>query len=932
MRPRRLDLLNFACYEGEVAIPFDDLEHDLFAIAGPTGSGKSTILDAMTWALYGRTHRLGSQGLNETLMSPGATHLASTLEFTSRGETYRVTRSVRRLPSGYKPDIKIERLRPDSSWATLPETEKIREANQRIESIVGLDYDSFTRAALLPQGDFAEFLAGDAPKRREVVARLYGGDTVERMRAAASETSRSNKARVESVTARLEGDLKDATAANVTAASDQLEGLQRHAAETQELASSLEQRIVEYRETTAAFERLEAAKRNLSTLETIDRSDERESLARADAAERLRHTLHALQQSRSRHTTSEADLRTATVRAEASRKISERSAGDLELTKQARDATHQKADATKRHIRTAERHAALLRRTGGRLTDRQRHDGTPVDEEATQKLHDALLRVPALLSLDREARALKARLDATTRRASDIQADLVATKAGLGDLKKDGKRLRGMSERAAATHAAAVEQHAVDQIRDHLHEGDNCPVCQQRVLDVPSITGGANQIDELKEVADDANASLNDALSNYMSLQQHQLRLKKESERLAAEVVEQRQALTDAQDAYRDAARHMPIMDGAKPQTVQSDLEKQLRALHATLAHNVHSVVGDDLPGDALKAIQAHLRQADQQLADAARLHHESQNAVAQHEAALDASKGTHGVTRDALATAQQATMAALATSPFDTPEEAAASLMAPEEAQALRNALAQHEAARQQATDAVTSATITMGGREYNPEALPQATSDLAATRSAVLAATESIGSCKMRLETLQWHHREATALREERAQHQVAFETHATLERSLRASAFQAFLLIHAQRELAKQASETIRAITDGRYELTFHDDSFYVRDTWQDTQERSVRTLSGGETFVVSLALALALSDSIAGRHTLGALFLDEGFGSLDAETLNNVAEVLASLTSTGRMVGIISHVSSLTELMPQRLLVSKSESGSRAHWEL
>jgi exonuclease SbcC len=97
------------------------------------------------------------------------------------------------------------------------------------------------------------------------------------------------------------------------------------------------------------------------------------------------------------------------------------------------------------------------------------------------------------------------------------------------------------------------------------------------------------------------------------------------------------------------------------------------------------------------------------------------------------------------------------------------------------------------------------------------------------------------------------------------------------------------------------------------------------------RSARTLSGGETFIASLALALALSDTLAGHTALGALFLDEGFGTLDAETLDAVTGVLQALTANGRMVGVISHVAALTERLPARLLVHKGVEGSSVSWD-
>ena len=155
-------------------------------------------------------------------------------------------------------------------------------------------------------------------------------------------------------------------------------------------------------------------------------------------------------------------------------------------------------------------------------------------------------------------------------------------------------------------------------------------------------------------------------------------------------------------------------------------------------------------------------------------------------------------------------------------------------------------------------------------------------------------------------------------------------TLALHLRSDRFQGYMLKYAQQQLATSASRIIGTITQGRYSLNFDEEEFSVRDTWNDTHQRSVKTLSGGETFIVSLALALALSDTIAGEHKLDALFLDEGFGTLDPEALDSVSDILNQLTLHGRLVGVITHVQSLTERLPERLIITKGQQGSRAAW--
>jgi len=127
-------------------------------------------------------------------------------------------------------------------------------------------------------------------------------------------------------------------------------------------------------------------------------------------------------------------------------------------------------------------------------------------------------------------------------------------------------------------------------------------------------------------------------------------------------------------------------------------------------------------------------------------------------------------------------------------------------------------------------------------------------------------------------------------------------------------------------------LATLSSDRYRLDYVDDEFFVVDTWNGEERRSARTLSGGETFLASLALALALSEQVGSlavteKARLDSLFLDEGFGTLDPETLEVVVEAIEQLGGDGRMVGVITHVSELAARLPVRIEIEKSPRGSR-----
>ena len=146
------------------------------------------------------------------------------------------------------------------------------------------------------------------------------------------------------------------------------------------------------------------------------------------------------------------------------------------------------------------------------------------------------------------------------------------------------------------------------------------------------------------------------------------------------------------------------------------------------------------------------------------------------------------------------------------------------------------------------------------------------------------------------------------------------------LRADQFPRWLVTEAVDDLVAIASANLAALSSGQFDLTHDDGDFYVIDHADADARRSVRTLSGGETFQASLALALALSSQIsalaaAGAARLDSIFLDEGFGTLDAETLEVVATTLETLAQGDRMVGVVTHVAALAERVPVRFRVTR-----------
>jgi exonuclease SbcC len=224
-------------------------------------------------------------------------------------------------------------------------------------------------------------------------------------------------------------------------------------------------------------------------------------------------------------------------------------------------------------------------------------------------------------------------------------------------------------------------------------------------------------------------------------------------------------------------------------------------------------------------------------------------------------------------------------------------------------------------------------GELEAGRDPAPPIRARLAATEAAFASANQEIGACERDVARIGEAIEKAKDLRKQIAEGDREARLARDLAHLLRVSAFPNYMREQALRILAQDGSRQLMEISRNRYEFAVEGQEFLVVDHWNVDDRRSVKTLSGGETFLASLALALALAEHLPGfgagarAHSLESLFIDEGFSNLDAETLDIVANALEAIGQGGsRMVGVVTHLPTLAERMPARITVHKSQAGS------
>ena len=801
MRPLRLLLDGFGTYRNATEIDFADV--DFFALVGPTGSGKSTVIDALCFALYGTVPRWGNENAIGFALAPSANTCQVCLVFELGGERYVAVRALSRDRRGQVTTkaARLERL--DASVPADAPLGEILEASveqlaegpdrvkARVQHLLGLSYEHFTQSVLLPQGGFSEFLrATPANRQRLLVELLAFGVYKEIGQRARERAQRSDSQREAAQQARDQ--LADATEEAESGAAARVSGLS-------ELADTVDKSLAEL----AELRQQAAAAQQLLN----DVRDEAQLLA----VLRMPAEVPGL-------------------------------AGQIAA-----------AESLVTNCRVRRDHAARAAEQAG-----QARTALPDKADTQRQLDLHALRRELRSEADRQQEAVDTALDTEQKLAAQLEAaDSVAASA------------QDALERAQRAHAAAG-------LAETLHVGAECPVCRQEIRVLPPHDAPAD-LAAARTAADNAVRSA-------------------------------RQARTAHQDAARAAASAKSVLAGT-----QGRLDKA--------AHVMAEVQTEEEVGRQLAAIQA----ADDAVTKART-----------EAAARDTELAAASKSRAALVAEEQEAWAALGIARDKLVGLGAPAVATQDLARAWTAMITWAETERDKRTRRFPELGAAVGGLQQrcteSSTALTQLLADHDVAVAEVSRAPAAVAAQLVRAEALVQRIRDdrkkAAGLDKQIAAHREDGQVAALLGNLLRATSFERWLCSEALDSLVREASATLMELSGGQYELDRDERNELVVIDYEDAgAKRPVNTLSGGETFQASLALALALSRQViglsSGRRELNSMFLDEGFGTLDPDTLETVASTLEKLaTDSDRMVGVITHVTELAERVPVRFVVRRS----------
>lgn len=940
----------------------------LFVITGATGAGKSTLLDAITLALFGRAARYGNESNPEHVMSRHCGHCSAEVEFEVPSGVYRATWERRRARS--KPDGVMQppkRYIYDS--AGQPLAQQIREAETMIEGLLGLNYDRFLRSALLAQGEFARFLKAKPDERAELLESLTGTEIYSRLGSLAHSEANRRDTDLKAKESALEhvAVLDDETRQELDAAYKRDEGRRNQldkditeggkmlekinalqtARSNQQKASSEQDGVQKDRKAAAAdLERLRLHRLTVPFAADLARLDAAEVALKSSESNREKAVkAHAAATSALARAT--FILRASTESALASRKRdAEKAVNDIAKA-------NEKAATARKWITEHQQDAGLANRVGDLATaigDLKTARGAFDDAwsdwtgPASQVLPGEASSLPGSWTGSQEselAEVLEAFLEKARSRGSMLET-------AVADAKKQFELRKDHLEKAKLV--AKLEDH-----RHNLKAGEACPLCG--ALDHPFAEGAVPgaQIAELEGEKNKAEGKLEEARDGHKHFNQIFKALEKDRERLIGNLRKRSELSGELADKLQPLS--VPLPEPGKEDILRKDLQNrdrdyrgqteelkdaereakeiQAKATAASTAVKELEVKLGKLPPLPADAETVAIPLGDlPPVSEAEELHSEAliQEGITGNQAAErkgDESKATEG-----LSGIKAPLEAAVADSEFNTLEKLKeARLPRPE-------------------TERIEAIDRNLGERKTAADALlKQADQEIGGLLEQKVLEGEEAGSFRS---LLGEHKGERDKLLEVQAGRRLQQETDeanrklrkqmvAQLDeerealvvwRKLReligshdGSKFRRYaqtisldiLTRHANRHLVR-LSDRYRICRDQEEAL-----NLLIEDLHQAAVRRPMASLSGGESFLVSLALALGLSD-LAGRTVrIDSLFVDEGFGTLDPETLEVAIAALESLRQDHKTVGIISHVALLKERISTQILVEKQTGG-------
>lgn len=928
MKPLKLTMSAFGSYAGKNVIDFTGQQQGIFLITGDTGAGKTTIFDAITYALYNQTsggERNGNMMRSQYAQPETETYVE--LEFLYRGQTYRVRRNpdykiTKTLKNGKIREQKV----PHSVELTLPDgtvfPEKKNATDAKIIEILGLTADQFSQIVMIAQGDFLKLLYTKSDERKMIFSKLFRTDIYwkiqenlrrksmemderiqENDRAFEQEKSRiiplpeSEELPLDELVERLRERLKDAL---------KEQNLRRANVE------ELNKKITKYEEINKLFVSLEKIRQTGRELEArqAESKERRQQIENARKADKV---LVAEQQNLRQQQAVEQS-------AQAIAKMGETLADDQEMFETLKTQLQEAEAKQKREAADTQKKMLALEQS---FPSYEALQNARSEEQQAKKVWEDL-RKTSEESFHKKAAGIAALKEQQKRQEQIVE-----------QTKKNWEQTSLSASESAKHYEHMYEAFLKEQagiLAENLSAGCPCPVCGSTVHPDPAKLSDHAvtelEVEQAKKTRAAAEEKRDLAYAAFEAEKTEKQKLAQAVEKEEADFV---LAQTIAQQQRKEAEQNYVSL-----QKIAEQIREKL--VYPSLAEAKKQYAAMQKALEAAEQEIAKKRQKVSELAEAMntlkgqKLAEEENQKTAKKLAVKTEKEYAKLLEKSGFVSEETYHLAIL-------PERSRSKLEREEkeyESQCLRQQSEQKFLEKQVSGKTYTDTTELNEQLKAEKQALKEAEKTYMELHTAYENDRSVLQNCAVYLE-------KGKKLESE---DQIIKSLSKTANGRLSGSAkidFETYIQRQYFKQIIHEANKRLLTMSNHQFILKLKEEANTGRKTNEGLDlsvyslvtdsERDVKTLSGGESFLAALAMALGLSDIVersAGAIHPDMMFIDEGFGSLDAQSRQQAIEVLAELAGDSRMVGIISHVTELKEQIDRKLVVSRTDKGSRAVW--
>ena len=1063
MKPLKITMSAFGSYAGEVTVDFEKAGHGIFLITGDTGAGKTTIFDAIAFALFGESSGRKRDGsMMRSQYAPDERETFVTLVFSQKGERYQVRRrpsylrlSRRKNKNGEYTTVQVTA----QASLILPDGTEypggIREVNQKLQELIGVDYGQFSQIAMIAQGDYLRLLHASSRERKEIFSKIFDTGVYRQVQTRLKEENDRMAAALEDgrkLIAHELGDvqmspereeewqalltrpetgaeqIEEALSGFLTEQEKALEGMARQKKEKDQAERSLEEKLRQAEETNRQIALLEKEREALSLL--LSRKEEQEELEkRLSLAQKAEKTEPAQRNFQERKKELDAGQKRQKERKEAlallqknaqaaireaeeeRKRYDARFPGlqeelvklqnDLPLFEQCKKARAEQEEAARREAQAGKR----------------RNEAQEQLESLKQQLETLKKEQERLEGAAGEADALKLRLEGLKRQ----KERLLRLAQQLSEWKKTvQKREEKMREAEAALQELARRDRAYAErnqaflaaqaglMAEKLTEGSPCPVCGSLHHPTPAallesavtqeaVERAKQERDEAerksRRIAGESAGLVESCRRQRFSMEQELGVLMQEEagtalswedcgeeafgERVTAwgrgshaacmeNIRQVQKRLEEAQQAgmlleekKQEQTRTEEKREKAEAQKEEADrllleMREKLAAAKSALEQ-----IRKRLPGqteEEARGALARLTEEKKRLEEGLSQAEERKNTLLQQEkeqaGALQAAEENAERLKKALEAAALAWENSWKEQGFDTEEACLQARASAADMEAWKRTRAAYDQELLRSRERTAQLEKQLAGQERTAAEVLQALAD---SRETCRQEREKLEADSGQLAAVWGRNRKALENLKRLWKGQETQEKEYRLLRHLFQTAngrlsgtagldFQTWVQRQYFQRMIQAANRRLNVMADGQFLLQCRsldalgkqgevglDLDVYSMVTGK---VRDVKTLSGGESFLTALAMALGMADviqSTAGYVQIDAMFIDEGFGSLDEESRMRAIRILQDLAGGKRLIGIISHVQELKDQIDRKLIVKKDEKGSHVYWQ-